>query len=96
MTKPKIALADFSRSTALKANSIKSKEVARALDEQSDSLPCSKVFTSFEFEDFLTQLTPKRFELLRHCEQRATFRCRPRCRLAPQSKRGFPGSIQVV
>lgn len=65
MTKPKIALADFARSPALKANSIKTKEVTRALDEQADSLPCSKVFTSFEFEDFLTQLTPKRFELLR-------------------------------
>ncbi len=29
------------------------------------SLPYSKVFTSLEFEDFLSQLTPKRFELLR-------------------------------
>ena len=65
MTKQKIALADFARSPALKAHSIKSKAVARALDEQADSLPYSKVFTSFEFEDFLTQLTPKRFELLR-------------------------------
>ena len=65
MTKQKIALADFARSPAMKAHSIKSKAIARALDEQADSLPYSKVFTSFEFEDFLTQLTPKRFELLR-------------------------------
>ena len=28
-------------------------------------MPYAKVFTSLEFEDFLTQLTPKRFELLR-------------------------------
>ena len=65
MTKPKMTLADFAKSPALKAHSIRSKAVARALDEQADSLPYSKVFTSFEFEDFLAQLTPKRFELLR-------------------------------
>ncbi len=65
MTKQKITLADFANSPALKAHSLKSKAIARALDEQADSLPYSKVFTSFEFEDFLTQLTPKRFELLR-------------------------------
>ena len=65
MTKQKITPADFAKNTALKAHSIKSQAVARALDEQADSLPYSKVFTSFEFEDFLTQLTPKRFELLR-------------------------------
>lgn len=65
MTKQKITLEDFAKSTALKTHSTRSKAVARALDEQADSLPYSKVFTSFEFEDFLTQLTPKRFELLR-------------------------------
>ena len=65
MTKQKITLEDFAKSTALKTHSTRSKAVARALDEQADSLPYSKVFTSFEFEDFLAQLTPKRFELLR-------------------------------
>lgn len=65
MTKQKITLADFAKSPALKAHSLRSKAVARALDEQAESLPYSKAFTSFEFEDFLTQLTPKRFELLR-------------------------------
>ena len=65
MTKKKITLADFASSAALKTHSTKSKGVARALDAQAGSLPYSKVFTSFEFEDFLTQLTPKRFELLR-------------------------------
>ena len=39
--------------------------VARALDEKADVLPYAKTFTSYEFEDFLSQLTPKRFELLR-------------------------------
>ncbi|MFM8769389.1 MAG: MarR family transcriptional regulator [Rubrivivax sp.] len=38
--------------------------MARALDEQAPSLPYAKVFTSFEFEEFLGQLTPHRFELL--------------------------------
>ena len=65
MTQQKIDLADFAKSPALKAHTLKSKAVARALDRQADSLPYSKVFTSIEFEDFLTQLTPKRFELLR-------------------------------
>lgn len=65
MTKAKITLADFANSPVLKAHSIKSKAVARALDEQANSMPYSKEFTSFEFEDFLSQLTPKRFELLR-------------------------------
>jgi len=65
MTQQKITPADFANCQALKVHSVRSKTVARALDEQADSLPYSKTFTSFEFEDFLTQLTPKRFELLR-------------------------------
>ncbi len=65
MTRKKITLADFEKSPVLKAHSMKSRAVARALDERADSLPYSKVFTSFEFEDFLSKLTPKRFELLR-------------------------------
>jgi predicted transcriptional regulator len=65
MTKQKITLADFAKNPVLKAHSANSKAVARALDTQAESLPYSKVFTSLEFEDFLTQLTPKRFELLR-------------------------------
>jgi len=65
MTKKKITLADFAKSPALKAHSQRSKAVARALDETADTLPYTMTFTSFEFEDFLSQLTPKRFELLR-------------------------------
>lgn len=62
MTKQKITLADFGKSPALKSHSRRSKAVARALDDQADALPYSKTFNSFEFEDFLSQLTPKRFE----------------------------------
>ena len=61
----KISKADFETSPTLVAHGLRSKEVARALDQQAPSLPYSKVFTSFEFEEFLGQLTPKRFELLR-------------------------------
>lgn len=65
MTKQKITLEDFAKNPVLTEHARKSKAVARALDEKADALPYSKVFTSFEFEYFLTQLTPKRFELLR-------------------------------
>ncbi len=65
MKKQKITVEDFAKSSALKAHVSKSREVARALDAKADALPYSKVFTSFEFEDFLSRLTPKRFELLR-------------------------------
>jgi predicted transcriptional regulator len=61
----KISKADFETSPTLVAHGLRSKEVARALDQQAPSLPYAKVFTSFEFEEFLGQLTPKRFELLR-------------------------------
>ncbi len=65
MTKPKITLADFAKSPVLQEHARKSRAVARALDEKADMLPYAKTFTSYEFEDFLSQLTPKRFELLR-------------------------------
>ena len=65
MTKAKITLADFAKSTELQEHARRSRTVARALDEKADVLPYAKTFTSYEFEDFLSQLTPKRFELLR-------------------------------
>lgn len=65
MTKPKISIEDFKKDRALVAHSKASKAVARALDAGADQLPYAKVFTSYEFEEFLIQLTPKRFELLR-------------------------------
>lgn len=61
----RISKSDFDKSTALAAHSRRSKAVARALDQQGPALPFSRVFTSLEFEDFLGQLTPRRFELLR-------------------------------
>lgn len=65
MHKQKISIADFKGNKTLNIHSRKSKEVARALDAKAQTLPYAKVFTSHEFEDFLNQLTPKRFELLR-------------------------------
>jgi predicted transcriptional regulator len=65
MSKQKMTVDDFKRDAVLSEHSRKSKELARALDAKVDSLPYSRVLTSFEFEDFLSQLTPKRFELLR-------------------------------
>jgi predicted transcriptional regulator len=65
MSKQKISVNDFKQNALLQAHTRKSKEVARALDVNADALPYSRVLTSYEFEDFLSQLTPKRFELLR-------------------------------
>jgi predicted transcriptional regulator len=65
MTTRKISMADFAKDPTLASHSQRSKAVARALDEAAESLPFARSFTSFEFEEFLTQLTPKRFELLR-------------------------------
>jgi len=65
MSKRKISIDDFKNDRILSLHVRKSKEVARALDDRSETMPYSKVFNSYEFEDFLSQLTPKRFELLR-------------------------------
>ena len=65
MTKAKISLSDFKRDHTLSQHIQKSKSVARALDDKSSSLPYARTFTCYEFEDFINQLTPKRFELLR-------------------------------
>jgi predicted transcriptional regulator len=65
MSKQKISVNDFKQDALLQAHTRKIKEVARALDVNADALPYSRVLTSYEFEDFLSQLTPKRFELLR-------------------------------
>ena len=65
MSKKKMTVDDFKRDAVLSEHARKSKELARALDAKADSLPYTRVLTSYEFEDFLSQLTPKRFELLR-------------------------------
>jgi predicted transcriptional regulator len=59
----KMTLDDFAKDKTLREHARRSKEVARALDAKADVLPYS--FTSVEFEQFVTELTPKRFELLR-------------------------------
>ena len=69
MNARKISTQDFQRDAALTLHARKGKAVARALDAQADALPYAKVFTSDEFEEFLSQLTPKRFELLRLASQ---------------------------
>ncbi|MGE0329162.1 MAG: hypothetical protein AB7P37_00555 [Ramlibacter sp.] len=61
----KISKADFANSKVLREHAQRSREVARALDAKADALPHARIFTSVEFEEFVTQLTPKRFELLR-------------------------------
>lgn len=61
----RISKADFANSKVLREHSQRSREVARALDAKADALPHARMFTSVEFEEFVTQLTPKRFELLR-------------------------------
>lgn len=65
MSKKQIGPADFAANPMLRVHAAKGKAVAKALDQQADVLPHAMTFTSFEFEDFLTQLTPKRFEILR-------------------------------
>lgn len=65
MKKTKISVGDFKGDPVLVRHSRRSKEVARALDAKAGTLPHAMVFTSYEFEDFISQLTPKRFELLR-------------------------------
>lgn len=61
MTKKKISVKDFQADKSLSLHSQKSRAVARALDQRADQLPHAMVFTSFQFEEFLSQLTPKRF-----------------------------------
>ncbi len=65
MTKRKVTLQDFANDSTLAERARRSRAVARALDESADRLPHARTFTSVEFESFVTQLTPKRFELLR-------------------------------
>ncbi len=69
MSKMKISIKDFKCDQTLSQHSRQSKQVARALDTKARTLPSAKVFTSHEFEEFLSQLTPKRFELLRLASQ---------------------------
>ena len=61
----KISIDDFRKDKALGEHILKGKRVAQALDANVDALPYARVLTSHEFQDFVGELTPKRFELLR-------------------------------
>lgn len=61
----KISLEDFDQDPVLSERASRGIEVARALDAKAPRLPYSRVLTSYEFEDFISELTPKRLELLR-------------------------------
>ena len=64
-SKTSINIDDFKSNEVLRDHSNRGLEVARALDAELPRLPYSRVLTSFEFEDFISELTPKRLELLR-------------------------------
>ena len=64
-TKTKITVDDIKNDPALTERFSKSLEVARAIDAKAPRLPYSRVLTSYEFEDFIAELTPKRLQLLR-------------------------------
>ncbi|MCC7697090.1 ArsR family transcriptional regulator [Janthinobacterium sp. EB271-G4-7A] len=61
----KITLADFLADPELQARASKGREVAKALDARARNLPYAVTLTSVEFGSFISELTPKRFELLR-------------------------------
>ena len=63
--KKKITIADFETYQPLAEHFRRGQEVMRALDQKADVIPHTKTFTTFEFADFISELTPKRFELLR-------------------------------
>ena len=65
MTSKKISLPDFAADAMLQEHVTRGREVARALDANAPALPHALTFTSVEFGSFITELTPKRFALLR-------------------------------
>jgi predicted transcriptional regulator len=65
MTSKKITLGDFKNDPTLREQAKRGLEVARALDAKAPALPYSVTLTSVEFGSFISELTPKRFELLR-------------------------------
>lgn len=70
MTTRKITVGDFNKSKVLREHGLKSREVARALDAGAEVLPYARTFTCVEFQAFISELTPKRFEILRLAIQR--------------------------
>jgi predicted transcriptional regulator len=63
--KHKVTLEDFEKDKTLSERLRRSRGVAQALDAKADVLPYARRFTSMEFEQFVTELTPRRLELLR-------------------------------
>ncbi|PIT73855.1 hypothetical protein B9Z39_13845 [Limnohabitans sp. JirII-29] len=63
--KQKISTTDFKGYQPLVKHVRRGVDVARALDEKTDSLPHALQFTSLEFGNFMSELTPKRFQILR-------------------------------
>lgn len=61
----KISFDDFKNDRTLREHSARSRAVAKALDEKSDTMPYSQVMNGYEFSYFLETLTPKRLELLK-------------------------------
>ena len=60
-----ITLDDFEKDMSLQEFIQKGREVSQALDAKAPRLPHAHTFTSYEFEEFINELTPKRLELLR-------------------------------
>jgi len=65
MATRKISIEDFRNDPDLSAHVARGREVARALDAKEPKLPHAVTFTSLEFVAFVSELTPKRVELLR-------------------------------
>ena len=65
MATKKISIEDFRNDPDLSAHVARGREVARALDAKAPKLPHAVTFTSHEFVAFVSELTPKRVELLR-------------------------------
>src|SRR3569832_1398704 len=65
MTAKKMTRADFEGDAELRAHVARGREVARALDSKAAKPPHSITLTSVEFVDFISEMTPKRVELLR-------------------------------
>lgn len=61
----KISFDDFKNDRTLSEHSARSRAVAKALDEKSDTMPYSQVMNGYEFSYFLETLTPKRLQLLK-------------------------------
>lgn len=61
----KMTLSDFLADPELSTRASQGREVAKALDAGAPKLPYAVTLTSIEFGSFISELTPKRFELLR-------------------------------